>query len=381
MAALLALLAVILLLRRGGREEGESQLPGLEAPIRKGPVGVPTKGPDLSGPQPTHVSKSSELTPSQVSFQATLLRVLEKHRTVCDAANGRTCYRGEPYFAAMQSSGRRELRLLALAFPEESLETAQKMLASTPPDVPDTEAALWLLAVLADRGNETAKGNLISIGLGGDAYAASYAVELAGGMSTIQYLRPVLLKRAPEGSLASIILLANFSDSDSQNTLKALSADETFVGTLANRALEMQTVRERDGWSSAFAEILSGAARGERSQWVWWALQTAARHPVPDMMRLMRERLDRSKGAYREKFNEENANRYADKALLDAAFERSLSSTFALDTGVDSYYSHVLLTYWTLGGELSVTEKGHLNHMGYGCDPKQRLEELLATGK
>jgi hypothetical protein len=232
-----------------------------------------------------------------------------------------------------------------------------------------------MLAVLGETKVEAARGLLLSIGLGGDAETASEAAELLVGMSDFQYYRPAFLKSAATGDRGSIIALARIPDDETRRLLNELTADTTYVGALAREVLELQSLPDTPDWPKAFEEAIKGSTT-TRKQQVWWALEAAATKPVPGMLTLIRDRLDRSKTSYRERFAAENEKLRADPGKLDAAFNREFQEGYEIDR-VDRYYGHVLLAYSKLGGALSPIEQGRLELMGYGCDPKKRLESSL----
>ena len=339
-----------------------------------------------SEPAPASTVKAATIPPPStpppsapridVSFDATLFRVLDRHRENCDATGGATCLRAAPYFSGQMRSGRSELRLVALAFPAESLETAKRMLAAEPRSVPDAEAALWILSVLSDQGDEAARKALVSVGLGGDPALASMALDLAPGLEDPDFLRPVLLKMAAEDSPRAVRLLARIGGPEARNVLLSLSADtSSWKGPVARSVLEVRAAVEGGTW----AKTLQGALDGSDPEWrrdVRLALQLAANRPVPGMMELMRVRLEKAMRASRADFAVMESKRL-EGALLDAEFERTFKTSL-FPTRADPDYGHVLLAYWRLGGELSALEKGHLRHLGYGCDPKERLAELVA---
>ncbi len=144
-----------------------------------------TAMPATEVPLASEVPTSLQVPPPKYSFEWSLWRMLARHRYSCSGMSG-ICYGGKPLQYGMQVSGRRELRLLALAFPVECLQTARSIIASTPRNRSDMEAALWLLTVLSDKGDVAASGDLATVGLGADREAAWMLVELLHGVSEIQ---------------------------------------------------------------------------------------------------------------------------------------------------------------------------------------------------
>ena len=369
----LSALAAIVSLRRCG-ESTTRQSTTVSAKERRSEVAPPSARMDaVTSPPPPLPPPAPRV---EVSFDATLFRVLDRHRKDCNAAEGATCLRTAPYFSGQIRSGRSDLRLLALAFAGQSLEAAKRMLAAEPRSFPDAEAALWILSVLSDQGDEAARKALVSVGLGGDAPLASMALEFAPSLENLDFLRPVLLKKAAEDSPQAIQLLARISGPEARNALHALLADTaSWKRALAQDILDVKAEFEGGTWAQTFR----GALDGSNLEWrrdVRLALELAAKRPVPGMLDLMRERLDKAKRASRDRFVADEGRRL-EGLLLDAEFERTFRTSL-YPTLADPDYGHVLLAYWRLGGELSALDKGHLRHLGYGCDPAERLAELVA---
>jgi hypothetical protein len=91
---------------------------------------------------------------------------------------------------------------------------------------------------------------------------------------------------------------------------------------------------------------------------------------------LLRDRLDRGYQVATTRWSNDSGH------SQQKSFEQEFSSSAeASDRTGDSQYVDILMAYWQAGGKLRDAETARLHTFGYACDPKQRREELLATGK
>ena len=163
--------------------------------------------------------------------------------------------------------------------------------------------------------------------------------------------------------------LAQTGNFEAKASLARLTNDSDLL--IASRARQHTIPLEQDCQKKVIDLILNSPREGE------WPLEVAQCMPSPRLMVVLRTYLDTS------------MNRMSKMHLardLEPAFQarqlHDFQEKYILHDqirGVGMLYDDVLVAQLNLGGPLTEMEKARLRTFGYGCDPKERLLELLAN--
>jgi len=277
----------------------------------------------------------------------------------------------------------REGRLLAWAYPEET-ETVACAIAQNPTaETYDRSYAIYLLGILACKGRKNAEGALLSLASASnppshEALHALYTSDDSG-----QY-RVLYLSRCSDVSLDALRMVGMWVDprtTDLMGELIRKYPGQEFpaceIRGEAEQAMRQIEILTSPDWASQLLPILSGE-KHDRFNWTEWAMRTAKMRGMPNLTDIYRKRLDRG---------EERIRRW-ERTLIEEgistpenSYKRQFLEAYVLHEADDTSFDDVLIAYSELGGKLSDLEQRRLRFFGYACDPKQRLEELLASGK
>jgi hypothetical protein len=155
--------------------------------------------------------------------------------------------------------------------------------------------------------------------------------------------------------------------------MKAILAQQpTNAG--AQKVLKRMDILASAQWESELGTILAESTAPDMTS-QWWALEICKTRGSKVLMETLRNRLDRGFLAARKAWEE--------KGTAEAtSFEKSFVGSAEISrTSQDPGFDDVLVAYSESHGQLNDFEKARLRTFGYACDPKQRLEELLSTGK
>src|SRR5262249_41150237 len=93
-----------------------------------------------------------------------------------------------------------------------------------------------------------------------------------------------------------------------------------------------------------------------------WALRVVQKNPTPETIDCLRRRLESGES----------------QAASEGKWTVGPTEQGYMESTRDLYFDEVLLTYFSLGGQLNETESTRLRFFGYLGEPKERLEALLA---
>ena len=126
---------------------------------------------------------------------------------------------------------------------------------------------------------------------------------------------------------------------------------------------------------STLAKIISNP--GQDSEASIWAVRVARMRGASNVVDLLRERLSAV-----EKDAAEHEKAVLGGIPADAPEYRTSFTTALHPLGIDDrHFDELLVIYQGLGGKCSISETLRLRTFGYGCDPQERLAELLAENK
>lgn len=291
--------------------------------------------------------------------------------------------------ASVHSNGRRSFdwereqgfmlgRLLALSRPRETEQAAIPILADPTADHLDVELATYLMGILARSGSKGAEGQLLQIAGGSDPGLVSIALKAIYSYDREGQFRYLYRDRCAEGLMSAFSNGPYWADITTAQTLETVASgfsprppeEQATLSLLAKEGLARLAILQspnRDAKLDAILESATGESFGdlETIRRQEWALQVAEMAPTPNLVDLLKKRLDRDAAT---------AKSFAE------SFGRTLNSTtsgFAHATG-DDFYDQVLLTYQRLEGPLTEEQKRRLMHFGYLGKPEERLQELLS---
>ncbi len=259
--------------------------------------------------------------------------------------------------------GLREARLLALGYPleAESLAT-QKLQSESAND--DYVFALHILRYLgAEGGRSSALQILASQVANRDNKRSSLALWALGQADLQGVYRPLFLTKCDEGAIEAIDALSYWADPVAIDVLSRYAQAHqndrpSFSADLALEAKERVGILLRSDMASVLNWI-SEPSEGDRFD---WALRVAQQRAIPELKNILQKRLDRA------------IQKEGDLQLIPVESTRGPA---IFDTDFDT----ILIVSAQLGGVLGPWEKAHLEYFGYGCDPRRRLAQILASHK
>jgi hypothetical protein len=282
------------------------------------------------------------------------------------------CYTGFPSLERMHLT---EIRLLALAFPEQSFTLARALLHDPNSDRVDKDFACYALGILLQAGLPEALETLVKATKSGDGQISKKAIETIAEFGSLKRHLDVLLPAAVEGNIPAIQALGH------DGSIESVSRLETLVSTLENsplpemgyavmeaqEALENARILGQQEWKALLLDIVVNQG-GHKVPWVLKVMETRT---IEGIDVALRDYLRRSE-------------QLEIKFLRDVpGFDQRHNPMDYLVTSIklsdhQSYYDDVLLAYSKLGGSLSSLQKARLEHFGMLGDPKELLRIQLS---
>jgi hypothetical protein len=234
-----------------------------------------------------------------------------------------------------------------------------------------------LLGELANTGMKSAQVSLAELAQGSEAGLSSAALRnLSASDRRGEYLE-LYRTKCRELVRDAFDALSYFGGGATVNDLQVIlaksqdrSAPEARLGLAAKWTLEKIEILASPECDRTLIGLLDGSKVNK--DWFLWAVQVTKNRSTSGIVDALRRRLDRSERTLFE------------TSGSDAEPHRSNITDFAMgsSSGIgDPYFDEALIAYSEAGGTLNDAERQRLQRAGYACEPKKRLEELLATVK
>jgi hypothetical protein len=275
-------------------------------------------------------------------------------------------------FRVEQNLYYREARLLALAFPD-SVEKAATSVALDPnADRLDRNCAIAMMSHLCEVGRTGSMSSLQSLTRDPDSLVADCALASIAVADKEGTRKDLYWDACRRGSLTAFELASLWVDSGTLSEMKILAKNGRHH---AEMVLERLEVLASPQWENHLESLLRDPASYNPRDFDW-ALAVQYLRKSEAITQLLRDRLDRGYQVALTQWRSESGH------SQQRSFEQEFSSSAEAShrTG-DSHYDDILMTYWYAGGKLRDPEAARLHTFGYACDPKERLEELLAEGR
>jgi len=264
----------------------------------------------------------------------------------------------------------REARLAAYVFPAESESIATPIALNTSDgNRPERYFAIATLALIARAtGSATALTTLQTLLQDADKGMADAALAGIAGTDPKGSRKSLYWDACRRFSPTAYEIVSVWHDSGTISQMNSLNLN-------GKNSYAIEVLKRMDILAGAKAEeTLAGIVRTQDTSDIaslFWALAVAKDRQSPSLLTAMRERLDIGMVEARDQWGKPgNAEQTLEQAY-------SSKGDFIKFTG-DSLHDHVLLALWEAGGQLSNLEKARLRTFGYACDPRRRLEELMA---
>jgi hypothetical protein len=322
---------------------------------------------------------SAERTPSDV--ENILDDLIRRHRV--EMSKPPPCVLGERAEGAWALH--RLARLLTLASPE----VMESLLTTRARDPAGDHHARWfciaLLGELSRHGRINVDATLHELARGSDKSLSGSALrELSVTDLDGRYLELYLSKCHEK-------VWSAFDAVPFWNAQAAIQEMERFVATSpgmyypesemrlsAEEVLEKIRILSSGEYDKEVERILSGTS--ENNHWLPWAVKAAKMRSLPSALNALRRRLDIAENPFHSDASQEERREFAEMERICGTVAEKLAagcSTGLYDTG----FVDTLIAYAEMGGKLNGIEERRLYYLGYGCDPRKRLDELLAPGK
>lgn len=277
----------------------------------------------------------------------------------------------------------REGRLIALLYPE-MLERIMVKLALDPnSDGGVRYFAMYMLGYLTETGHEKARDAMLQLIKDHDHDTAYRALDVLASADRTAQFRDIYIQSASEGNSAGIAQLSYSGDSQTSAFLKSIvgkpldgTTNAYEVQASARRALEKVETLQSPDWQIRLADIV---LKQTPYLDVSWALEAARRNSFENFPDLLRQSLDIQDQRMKDLYDAVQS-----KSALPETQRISFETVFASQASLNAmpkYFDDELVTQLQVGGPLTNLERGRLRTFGYGCDPKERLQELVSTGR
>jgi hypothetical protein len=193
--------------------------------------------------------------------------------------------------------------------------------------------------------------------------------------------KDLYLRKSAMGNVDVFKPLAMYADPTTLAHVNKLLAlpDEATPESFSTKFCSRETLQKYEILLSPTveAQLAEFILRGE-SEDAEWALQVSVRRPFPNLPQLLRQSLDlalrRAKEAYtRIEYGPSLPGKV--RPTFDELYR-----TKAENDGAHSCYDDVLVTLLNLNPQLLTdSDRARLRTFGYGCEPKERLIELLSS--
>jgi hypothetical protein len=276
----------------------------------------------------------------------------------------------------------RELRLLALGYPEAIKGQAGSLAQDASADVLERFAALYVLGILRGGGDKEAESLLIRLSEDGDERIASEAVGNLASTDDQGVHRVLYRRKAQAGVTKAIRELPYWPDPETSTTLRGILAalpqgkqqPAYGIRLAAENALQRIGLLESAAGQREVLAIIEDHKKDSRS--TPWALRAARVNSLSGALDAMRRRLDAGLQNATDTIERERAS--ALRSLELPSLSNEFTQTTTRLHSEDQYFDEVLLAYSQMGGKLSPPEQKRLEYFGYACDPRKRLAELMA---
>src|ERR1043166_5727007 len=285
-------------------------------------------------------------------------------------------------FKAEEALGLREGRLIALVYPKLMERLASKV--ALDPARPEFERyyMMFILKYLTEAGNSRAASSLVKLADDQDLRTADRALFSLSPADRSCAYRDLYIKKCCEGRDGGFDGMAFSADPESVSLMNDLinrpldsSSTALHLNLLAKDAMAKYRILASPDWQLKLADFI---LQEKDYPSMNWAIEAARRNSFRNLTDLLRQRLDLS-FAQMESQNPSlgDGRRFSTPDDAKNRFQEQYINQGSID-GLPIYYDNALITQLELGGRLTELEMARLRTFGYGCDPKQRLEELLA---
>jgi hypothetical protein len=288
-----------------------------------------------------------------------------------------TSHRG---FPALERLHLTEVRLWALAFPQQTILTAKKLLWDPAADRDDQNLALYALGILAREGNDPAILELAKVAHDAQGTLATRAIDTLARSGRMERQLPLMVQAAFGGNVLAIDALGYDGSIENVSRLKVMvnTLEKSVIPhhewalIAAASALEQVEALQRPDWPKLVIEILSGSD-DSHARWFPWALNVAeARKPEGAVVVLQ----DYLQGA---ETRELDSLRGLSNLTLAPPPDPETALVSSIDLASHQYYyDEVLLAYYKLGGQLSTRQRARLVYFGMIGDPLEALKVQLS---
>lgn len=275
----------------------------------------------------------------------------------------------------------REGRLIARVFPD-LLERIMIRAVNDPAmDGAQKYYAMFLLGYLVEEGRPKAAEALKQVASSSDEVLYVRALDVMAEADHTSQFRQFFMQRSSQGISEAIQPLAYLGDAGTNSFLKSMASTEsdgtrkTFrLQFRAKEALSKNEILESPDWQMKLADTI---LKGEYYHEVSWAIEAARRNDFPHLTDLLRQRLDITIDQMSTLYS-----KLQKMSSIPPEQQTSFGDAYRsqpLLGNMPSYLDDALVTQLELGGKLTDLERARLRTFGYGCDPKERLRELLGA--
>lgn len=341
-----------------GGGPGDSSSTSIEQPLSKGLA--------RSGTSESMVHANASLPKPDWIFSEFLLK---KHQqAISMGAGGASRFQRECHLIF------REARLFALAFPKEAEELSTRVALDRSAERETRLYCEFMLCTVAKSGSVSALTTLITLVHDSDPEISDSALSAVAETDPLGKRLDLYWSKSREGSSTALDILSMWPNPGTIAELRSYLPKNDPRGEARSVLAKLEVLASPD-WKSQVASILQGEQSILNNAFDW-AIDVMLRNDPSKFCEVVRPRLDLDYGTALAVWNK-NAITSRDPSF-HATFTQSLNLMVYVN---NESYDDLLLAYWQAGGELKPAEKDRLATFGYACDPKQRLAELLASGK
>ncbi len=264
----------------------------------------------------------------------------------------------------------REARLLAKVFPEISEKVASEVVLNRDADWLERAYALSMLNYIIREGSQTASSILLTLARDFDKRIADAAMVTLADADRDGLHKDLYWERCRGGSIAAYQVLSLWPDPATISEMKRLM--DVDVNPYAEDVLRRLETLSSPDWEDRIASLLEDSHTPGILDPEWAIAVTRSRRPAK-VMETLRERLN--SGFAEAQRSWERASR----GSRNVSFEMQYATVPELARLTDDPdYDQMLVAYFEMGGKLMDVELKRLRTFGYGCDPRERLLELMA---
>lgn len=363
-----ALVLIAVILRRDTpTNDFVDTAPSKESSTFDNAKGQKKKLPVISTPSVEEQKAKPSAYTLKIDPAATFQSILQQHREAIGAVGLNPSK--ESRFENEEQLHLREGRLLALVFPGEVEKEAESLLKSASSDRRSRYFGTYILGVLALEGNEAALRVLVSVVGVASFDWKDLAFQGIGDADSIGKFRDVYLAGCREGLLTAYQIASRWLDEATITEMKAqLTGEHQFYAEEVLRRFEVLRDPRCDDQLDA---IVRHQIPEEFYHPGRWAMKVLEARDVKRFQAALRAELDTT-------FHDSKA--YWMTSRPGESFESAYTRSGHLGLGsLDwrSDHDDYLLALWRSGGHLKEVELARLRNFGYGCNPAERLAELL----